>query len=675
MAKRRLKEPEKRVKESTQGSARSVVLSLVLAATFLTFVNSIANGFAYDDRTQILRNDLIKSFANVSTAMKTEVWFWRVQQNKDLLSEDKPTTPYYRPAFMVYLMAGWALFRDWAPGWHFASVLLHLLMVYLVFIMLEQITGRLKLAAIGSLLFAVHPLRSESVAWISGVTDPLLAVFVVSAFYFYKRHREGKGLKPLCISIGLFLLATFTKEPSIALPIFVACYELFLANQEKPLRERLKPALLYLLLFTVVASIYFAMRYNALGFWLNDPNYARHTPVQTLLTAPLVVWKYIGLLFWPVNLSIFHATPVVNNPLSLRFVLPAIGLAGLAAAVYPLRKSATARFGVLWFVINLLPVLNLGAFEANFLVQERYLYLPSIGFSLLVAMALERLPVEKWAALAGQQLARPAAAVGVCLLLAAKTFAQNGVWYDDLTLFTHGAEVASDQPIAHWVLASHYIRRKDPRPEKLVEVLEQYVRLQPNDVAVTANLAAARLQLYEVTKDRSHIDRAIGLCEKGLALDPSLIKLPDARAAAAMLWDTLGHAHTYDTELRNYDRARACFTQALRLVPNMALSSFHMGATYYNQRDYPNALMYLESARRQQEDLPDLYPFLGYTYASLGRLQEAIDALGRYLELRPNALDSARHRQEMEKLREMAEAGQPAGGSQSLNPGGDKLSP
>lgn len=654
MGKRRRKEDEK---PGESGSARTFVISVILAATFLTFANGLINGFAYDDRTQILRNDLIRSFANVPTAMHTEVWFWRVQQNKELLSEDKPTTPYYRPAFMIYLMAGWALFRDWAPGWHFASVLLHLLVVYLVFIMLEQVTGRLKLAAIGSLLFAVHPLRSESVAWISGVTDPLLSVFVVAAFYFYKRHRDGGGLKPLCFSIGLFLLATFTKEPAITLSIFIACYELFLANQEKPLRERLKPALRYSLLFILIASIYFAMRYNALGFWLNDPNYARHTPVQALLTAPLVVWKYIGLLFWPVSLSIFHATPVVNNPLSLRFILPVIGLAGLAVAAYPLRKSAIARFGVVWFVVNLLPVLNLGAFEANFLVQERYLYLPSIGFSLLVAMALERLPVEKWAALGRQQVARTAAAAAVCFLLAAKTVAQNGVWYDDLTLFTHGAEVAPDQPIAHWVLASHYIRRKDPRPEKLVEVLERYVKLQPNDVAATADLAAVQLQLYELTKDRSHIDRAIGLCEKGLALDPSLIKLADARAAAAMLWDTQGHAYTYDTELRNYDRARSCFAQALRLVPEMAMSSFHMGATYYKQGDYANALMYLESARRQQEDLPDLYPFLGYTYANLGRLREAVDTLNRYLELRPDAMDAARHRKEMEKLRAMLQQG------------------
>lgn len=632
---------EKNSKQIEGGSARGWIVILVLGAAFLAFANSALNGFAYDDRTQILRNELIRDFSNLPTALKTEVWFWRVQQNKDLLSEDKPTTPYYRPAFIVYLMMGWALFQTWAPGWHFASIVLHLFVVYLVFRLFERVTGRLKLAAIASLLFALHPLRSESVAWISGITDPLLAVLIVPAFYFYVLYREGRGRKELAFSVGLFFLATFTKEPAVALPILIACYELFLANQDRPFMERLKPALAYSLLFILVAAIYFFMRYRALGFWLNDPAFARHTPEHVLLTIPLVIWKYIGLLFWPVNLSLYHWTPVVTSPLSFRFILPVIGLAGLAVALYPLRKSPITRFGIMWFAVNLLPVLNLGAFDANFLVQERYLYIPAIGFSLLIAMTLEKLPWERWLPLGRRQLAQTAGVTAICLLLTVKTFAQNSVWKDDLSLYTHGAESAPDQPIAHLVLAYHYIRRADQRPEKLVELLERYMKLEPNDVAVIANLAAARLQLFELTMDRSHIDRSIGLSERGLRLDPSRPEL----------WDTLGHAHTYDTELKNYDRARACFTQALRIEPRMAISSFHMGATYFKQGDYANALLFLETARKQQEDFPDTHLFLGYTYANLRRLQDAANSLSRFLELKPNALDAARHQQELEKIR------------------------
>src|SRR6185503_10622760 len=107
-----------------------------------------------------------------------------------------------------------------------------------------------------------------------------------------------------------------------------------------------------------------------------------------LMTIPLVIWKYLGLLLWPVNLSLFHATPLVHSPIDLRFILPVIGLAGLVAAVWPLRRSAAAKFAILWFGIHLLPVLNLSAFGQDFMVQERYVYTSSIGFSLLIAMSL-----------------------------------------------------------------------------------------------------------------------------------------------------------------------------------------------------------------------------------------------------------------------------------------------
>src|SRR4051794_37060067 len=146
------------------------ILGLILAGTFLAFANTLANGFAYDDTTQILRNDQIRSFANLPTALTKEVWFWRVKQDQDPNKDAGPTTPYYRPLFTVYLMVGWALFGTWAPGWHLINILMHLLAVSFLFLILKRITGDIKLTSIATMLFALHPLRVESVAWISGVT-------------------------------------------------------------------------------------------------------------------------------------------------------------------------------------------------------------------------------------------------------------------------------------------------------------------------------------------------------------------------------------------------------------------------------------------------------------------------------------------------------------------------
>src|SRR6185503_519144 len=107
------------------------IIWAILSFTFLVFSNSLLNAFAYDDTTQILRNEFIRDIRNAPKALVTETWYWRAQQDKDPNEQDKPSTPYYRPVIMIYLMVVWSLFGDWSPGWHIFSVLVHLIAVYL----------------------------------------------------------------------------------------------------------------------------------------------------------------------------------------------------------------------------------------------------------------------------------------------------------------------------------------------------------------------------------------------------------------------------------------------------------------------------------------------------------------------------------------------------------------
>jgi tetratricopeptide (TPR) repeat protein len=688
------------------------VLGLILAATFLAFANTLGNQFAYDDTTQILRNDEIRSFANLPTALTKEVWFWRVEQDKDPNKEAGPTTPYYRPLFTVYLMVGWWLFGTWAAGWHLVNVLMHMLAVTFVYLILKRITGDIKLTAIATLLFALHPLRVESVAWISGVTDLFLALFLLPSFYLYMRYRDEGNKNYLAGSVILFLFAAFSKEPAVALPVFIGAYELFIINQDRKFSERLRAALLFPLLFLVTAFTYFAMRYNALGFVFNDPNFASYPLTWVLLTIPLAICKYIGLLFWPLHLSIFHGTPMVTTPLSLRFILPLLGVAALAFGLWQLRGSCIARFGILWFAVNLLPVLNLSAFGTDFLIQERYVYIPSVGFSLLIAMALARIPLEKraarlaaravfvlaitllvtWplasafvaggidldsspamqtvviaaitliaaAALAllpvekyfkiGNRVTVRAFVVAVlALLLTTKTFAQNRSWKDDMTLWMHSAEVADDQAMAHYVLGHKYIDRQ--MMDKAVEELEKFMALRPDNVIVVNNLAAAHLLRYEneytydrAHADRSHVDRAIALCNVGLTLNPSV-------GGAASMYDLLGKAYSYETPLKNLDRSVYFFQTGLHLQPENAIISFHLGTAYFKQQKYDAAVEHLTHALQETTEIPDLYKILAASYQGRGQLQEAIQYYDLYLKKIPNAVDAASISQQVKDLR------------------------
>lgn len=634
--------------------ARNWILGLILGLTFLAFSNCITNGFAYDDTTQILSNPFIRDLGNLPKALVTEAWFWRVQQDQDPNEQDKPSTPYYRPIFTVYLMILWKVFGAWAPGWHLLNIVVHLLAVYLVFLVMEKVTKDRRMSAIASLLFALHPLRSESVAWVSGVTDPLLAIFLIASLYLYVRYRGEGKTRLLVSSLVLFLFAAFAKEPAVALPIFIGAYELLVINQDKTVRERIKLAVKYSACFLLVSALYFLARQYALGFALNNSNFKHYPFGGILLTIPLVIWKYVVLLVWPVDLSLFHATPIIKSPLDVEFILPFVALIALAFGLWRLRSSIVARFAILWFAVNLLPVLNLSAFAEDFLVQERYVYIPSIGFSLLVAIAVAKVPIEKWVPIGSRRVAQTALAGLLVLLLAGKSFAQNTAWKDDLTLWSHGVETASEQSMSHYILGHKLITLGEYG--KAAEQLEEFLKLSPDNLIVISNLAATEVIIYQNAAagnpgaaDRALLDRALELCEKGLAKQSDF----------PPLWDTLGTVYTFETGLKNYDRAIACFQRGLSFNPENAMITFHLGGTLTKKGDLENGVRFLQAALEMDPRIIDAHKFLAYAYRGRGQIKEAVDELSTYLKLQPNAPDAAKVGKDLQDFRAQLQASSP----------------
>lgn len=633
---------------------RNWVLGLILGVTLLTFANTVFNGFAYDDNNFILRNEVLHSLSNIPTVLTKELWFYRVLQDKDPNKETGPTTPYYRPAFSLFHMLCWQLFGAHPAGWHVTNVLVHLLAVYFVFLILERLTGDYKITGIATVLFAIHPLRVESVAWICGVSDPFLAVFLLPSLYLYMRYRDDGKQKLLAGSLGLSFLAVFTKEPAVALAIFVAAYELFIINNEKSVTERIKPAIKYCAAFLVVSALYLAARYFALGFVLNNSNYRSYPLNQIVLTIPLVVWKYLGLLVWPVNLSLFHSTEMIETPLDIRFLLPMVGMIPLVYGMWLLRRSTIARFAILWFAINLLPVLNLSAFSEEFMVQERYVYIPSIGFSLLVAMGLVKIPVEKWLRARNRRTVQASIVAVIVFLFAGKSFALNTTWKDDMTVWFHGEETAPDQAISHYILGHKLLKASDyPRA---AEQFEDYMKLNSKNDIVIGNLAATYVLIYQyqaaenpATADPAILDRSLDLCEQGLKLTPD----------SSPLWDSLGSIFTFETGLKNYDRAIACFQRGLSLTPKNAMINFHLGGTLVKRGNPDEGIPFLKTALQLQPEIVDAHKFLAYAYKSKGQLKEAVDELNTYLKLEPNAPDAPKVSKDAQDMRALLNAASP----------------
>ncbi len=132
--------------------------------------------------------------------------------------------------------------------------------------------------------------------------------------------------------------------------------------------------------------------------------------------------------------------------------------------------------------------------------------------------------------------------------------------------------------------------------------------------------------------DRAHLDRALQLCESGLAINSNF----------EPIWDTLGTVHTFETGLKNYDRAIACFQHGLSLNPANAMINYHLGGTFAKKGDLDNGIRYLQIAIQLDPNIVDAHKFLGYAYRAKGQLKEAIDELGIYLKLQPKAPDVSR---------------------------------
>src|ERR1700687_1898329 len=211
------------------------LVPVVLAV--LTSANQLWNTFAYDDTTQILKNDQIKNLSNLPLLFTTSVWSF---MREDIFKGDS----YFRPLFTALLTVNYAIFGETAWGWHLVSTLLHAMTTMLVFTVVRELTERKWLALITALLFAVHPAHAESVAWLSGATDLLLGIFALTGFYFYLEYRKNKRGYLMAIALVSYLLALLSKETAIVLPIVIAYCELIYFRDSRPLRLRLARALM-----------------------------------------------------------------------------------------------------------------------------------------------------------------------------------------------------------------------------------------------------------------------------------------------------------------------------------------------------------------------------------------------------------------------------------------------
>lgn len=511
------------VPEDTQDSSRGlrssfpaanswVWISLVLLATFLVYSGTLGFKFVYDDRGQILANAQVHYWRYLPHYFLERVWSFAypgIQGN------------YYRPLFLLFLLINYKIWGPYAAGWHLVTVAMHVGVTYLVYLLARRLTGDSGAALIAAAIFGVDPIHIESVAWISGVTDPLLTAFLLPSFlcYLNARARPARRRAWLGGALALYALAMLSKETALILPIIIFVFEWVWEKSsvegawvQETLR-RFKLSVIRSLPFVLLTFGYLAVRVrvlNGLGHTM--------TPLSVLTIAytwPQLLLFYFRHLAWPFNLSVFYDVPYVRTIGLVSFVLPLAGLAGVGFLVWAILRrlqassaanEKAAAFSFAWILIPFIPLLDLSVLPVGEIAHDRYLYLPSIGFSILVAMALRRIRFGKLK-LFGTPALQVCAVLVLVLVFGVSTTRQDRYWANDILLYTRGVERTPQNKLARTNLGNalgekgHYA--------KAIELYRQVLAQDPTFWLAIYNTGYTYYRMGRLHKAEIYLKRAI----------------------------------------------------------------------------------------------------------------------------------------------------------------------
>jgi protein O-mannosyl-transferase len=487
---------EEYVSASQLLSKPGVMELLVCAVTALAYIGTASFGFVYDDKPAIVDSPAIRS------------WHFLAESIPQILG-GAPSSgggTFYRPVTLAWMRLNYLLFGLWPAGWHLAMLALHVLMTYLVFVLVRKLTGKRATAALVALLFGLHPVHVENVAWLSSVNDLLVSVFLVGSFIAYLKFREGKNAW-MALSLLLFALALLSKETAAAFPLLIAGFAIVGGvDGESGSREfRIKQVLACALYF-VVLLVYLVTRQKTLhGFATSITPLSWSTMI---FTTPSVLWFDLKHLLLPITSSEFYSLDYVTTPGFGNFVLPVIllVLAGIAVG-YWIRRLANPRLGflaLLWIVVPILPTLYLRAIASDNFVHDRLLYLPSLGILILLTLAIEQIT-------SGPLAAHGSIKAGVVAAVCAAGFVgilfHEVQWTNNILLYENGLKSAPKNLIVEDNLANEFtnIGRYDRAIPLYLDVLQR----NPQFWSANYNLGYAYYRSGEFSEAEKYLNRAI----------------------------------------------------------------------------------------------------------------------------------------------------------------------
>jgi len=597
---------------------------MLTAIVLLSYGNSLQNGFTYDDEGLVVHNAFIKEVSDWPKLFSRHYWAGIRDPNVDR----QDTSGLYRPLVSFSYALNYAAGGRAPSGYHAVNVLLHLIVVWLVFLLALELGMGTFPSLAAAAIFAAHPIHTEVVAGVVGRAELMMAVGFLGSLLAAARSRRW-------VSLLFFGLGLGSKEQALMLLPVLVLYDLAVSRIYAGAGpgSGFCSALYRYAPYVGVMAVYMGLRWWALGGAAPPPVVFLTNPLGHLgilersVAAAQVSGWYLWLSVWPSVLSLdysYNSIPLAATWLDPRVLLPCatwLALLGLGIASFG-RKGAVA-FSVGLLFLSFLPVANL-VIPIGTIMGERLFYLPSAGLCFLAGIGIQAL--LEWAeegrpaAGAGARLIRFgtwSVVVAVCVAFVARTIVRNRDWRDTEHLARAAIEAYPNNAKVHSILGRVAKDRQawDEALARFRAASRIYPEYTNTDVSLNTNLGIALIQ-------KGFVDEGVKAIEHAAQLDPKW----------SQTHYNLGLA--YKTQ-RRYRDAEAAYKRAVSLNDHDPQAYTGLSFLYLDTGRYADALQSANFALRRDPTYIEALYTRARALELLNKPGEAADAYQRIVELNP----------------------------------------
>jgi protein O-mannosyl-transferase len=573
---------------------RAPAVCLVLAAiTLAVFGQTAGFGFVnFDDNVYVYANPEVAG----GLSFKGLAWVFTHMD-----------CSLYHPLTMLSLMADYQLHGLHAGGYHFTNVLLHTASVILLFLILRQMTGALWRSAFVAAVFAIHPLRAESVAWLTERKDVLSAFFFMLTLGAYVHYvRNPKSLARYLMVVAAFVMALLSKPSVVTLPFVLLLLDYWPLNRFGQSRK-LSGLILEKIPLLALAAGACGLTILAAGQEIAANNGS--IPMSSRVVNAAVSYAvYLRQMVWPEGLAAFYPQPAKGYPV-WTVLLSLLLLALITGGVLAFQRKRRWLFaGWFWYLGMLTPMIGLVQ-AAPFAHADRMVYLPQIGLYLMVTWTVADLSAG-WCY---QRVALGGLATIIIVALSICARTQTAYWRDSEVLWTHALTCTTGNEMACVSLGNAL--RQEGRLDDAIVCYQNALQIQPGHADVHGNLGVALFQ-------KGRTDDAIAQFQIAMQIKPD-----DAETHY-----NLGNAFR---QTGRVDEAIACYQNALQIQPGYAAARYNLGIALFQKGRMDDAIIQFEAALQIKPDDAETHYALGSALFRLGRVDEAIIHYQKALQTAP----------------------------------------